>query len=224
MDLQILADRFGATSAEPVHVGHSGATVVRLGRGAETLYYKEDPAVGADADRLEWLAGTGFPCPRVLDRGEGWMLTSELPGRDASQPWPAADRPRVVAAMAAGLRELHALPLDCPFTSPFPGPPDAVTHGDFCCPNVFVDPDTLRFSGVLDIGRLGLGDRYVDLALMVKSLSNTLNPQYGGPPAARTFAEHYGADPSDPRIARYIALDDSGRYDLAAEDERNARR
>ncbi|ADB30383.1 aminoglycoside phosphotransferase [Kribbella flavida DSM 17836] len=212
MDVETLAARFSARNAEPVLVGHSGATVVRLRRGAETLYYKEDPAVGADADRLVWLSGTGFPCPRVLDRGDGWMLTSELPGRDASQPWPAADRPHVLAAIAAGLRELHALPPDCPFRSPFPGSAQVVTHGDYAAPNVFVDPDTLRFAGVLDISRLGLGDRYVDIALMVKSLSGRLNPQYGGPPAARTFATAYGADPDDPRIPYYTALDDSGDF------------
>lgn len=122
------------------------------------------------------------------------------------------DRPAVLQAIADGLRELHSLPLGCPFVSPFRGEADAVTHGDYAAPNVFVDPVTLRFTGVLDTSRLGTGDRYVDLALMYKSLSGSLNPEYGGPPAARRFVEAYGADPDDPRIADYIALDDSGDF------------
>lgn len=199
-------DRFGATSAEPVHLGYSEATVMRLRRGSEVLFHKEGPGVDDEADRLAWLGDTGFPCPRLLDRGDNWMLTSELPGRDASQPWPTAARPAVLRAMADGLRQLHAL-TDSPFASPFPGDPEVVTHGDYCAPNVFIDPETLRFTGILDLGHLGLGDPYVDVALMMNSLSGDLNPQYGGPPAARLFAETYGADPDDPRVKLYIELD-----------------
>jgi len=211
VDLNALVDRFGAGSAEPIHLGMSAATVVRLRRRSEHLYYKAGPGVDDEADRLAWLGSTGFPCPRILDRGNNWLLTTELSGRDTSQPWPAASRPAVLAAMADGLRALDEL-TDCPFGSPFPGSGDAVTHGDYCCPNVFVDPSTLRFTGVLDVSRLGKGDRYVDLALMFKSLSGNLNPQYGGPPTARRFVEAYGGDPDDPRIACYIDLDDSGDF------------
>jgi kanamycin kinase len=213
VDLDSLADRFGASSAEPIHLGLSDATVVRMERSSEAFFYKAGQGVDDDADRLEWLIGTGIPCPRVLDRGDSWMLMSELAGRDAAQPWPERDRPRVLEAIAEGLLGLHALDVEsCPFASPFPGKADAVTHGDYAAPNVFIDSSTLRFSGVLDISRLGSGDRYVDVALMYKSLSGDLNPQYGGPPAARRFVEAYGADPEDRRIAHYIALDNSGAY------------
>ncbi|TDW98774.1 phosphotransferase [Kribbella sp. VKM Ac-2566] len=211
MDLNLLQDRFGADRAEPISVGCSDATVVRLDRGPERLYYKAGQGVGVEAERLAWLSGTGFPCPRIVDQGNNWLLTTELPGRDASQPWPARDRPAVLAAIASGLRALDEL-TDCPFASPFPGAGTAVTHGDYAAPNVFIDPTTLRFAGVLDLSRLGAGDRYVDLALMFKSLRGTLNPQYGGPPAARRFVELYGGDPEDPRIEHYITLDDTGDY------------
>ncbi|RZU15437.1 kanamycin kinase/aminoglycoside 3'-phosphotransferase-2 [Kribbella rubisoli] len=210
MDLNTLQDRFGATSAEPVVGGCSGATVVRLARGPNHLYYKAGPGAGLEADRLAWLNGTGFPCPQLVDRGNNWLLTTELAGRDASEDWPAADRPAVLAAMADGLRALDQLS-GCPFPSPFHGAGDAVTHGDYCAPNVFIDPGTLRFCGILDLGRLGTGDRYLDLALMYKSLRG-MNPQYGGLPAARRFVELYGGDPDDSRIEHYITLDDSGDY------------
>lgn len=202
----MLQSRFGADRAERIAVGCSGATVVRLERGPERLYYKEGQVLGAEADRLAWLGSTGFRCPRIVDRGNNWMLTTELPGRDASQDWPATDRPAVLAAIADGLRALDEL-TDCPFTSPFPGQGSAVTHGDYCAPNVFIDPETLRFTGVLDLSCLGAGDRYVDLSLMFGSLRGNLNPQYGGLPAARRFVELYGGDPDDPRIEHYLTLD-----------------
>ncbi|MFI5734278.1 phosphotransferase [Kribbella sp. NPDC051587] len=216
MDLQQVMDRFGASSAEPVVVGMSGAAVVQLERAGERLYYKtgDGPiaaAISDEADRMEWLGSTGFPCPKVVDRGNNWMLTTALPGRDASADWPAADRPAVIAALAEGLRLMDSLS-GCPFTSPFPGVAESVTHGDYCAPNVFVDPETLRFCGILDVGRLGMGDRYADLGLMYKSLSNGLNPQYGLVPAARSFVTQYGGDPDDPRIPYYIGLDDSDSF------------
>jgi kanamycin kinase/aminoglycoside 3'-phosphotransferase-2 len=210
MDLAALLNRFDAATAEPLDLGFSGATVVRLVRRAETLYYKAGAGIDDEADRLDWLATTDMPAPRVLDRGDNWMLTTELPGRDASDDWPAAERPAVLAALAEGLHRLHAL-TDCPFTSPFPGPRTVVTHGDYCAPNVFIDPETLRFQGILDVGRLGLGDPYVDHALMHKSLSNR-NPQYGGLPAARDFVVLAGGDPGDGRIKHYTDLDNTGNY------------
>ncbi|MFF0269132.1 phosphotransferase [Kribbella sp. NPDC004536] len=206
MDLNVLQDRFGADGASVVQVGHSEATVVRLSRGPERLYYKAGSGVPVEADRLAWLGSTGFPCPRIVDRGDNWLLTTELRGRDASQDWPAADRPAVLAALASGLRALDEL-TDCPFSSPFPGAGSAVTHGDYCAPNVFIDPESLRFAGVLDLSRLGTGDRYVDLSLMFGSLRGNLNPQYGGPLAARRFVELSGGDPDDPRIEHYLTVD-----------------
>jgi kanamycin kinase len=211
VDLPGLLNSFGASTGEAVELGFSGATVVRLVRRTETLYYKAGVGVDHEADRLEWLAGTDIPAPRVVERGDDWMLTTELQGRDASQEWPAAERPAVLAGLAEGLRRLHAL-TECPFLSPFPGPRAVVTHGDYCAPNVFIDPVTLRFSGILDVSRLGLGDPYVDLALMHTSLSNGLNPQYGGLPAARDFVVLAGADPDDPRIKHYAELDKTGNY------------
>ncbi|WP_328996763.1 phosphotransferase [Kribbella sp. NBC_01245] len=205
MSVDAVVRKFGAERGEAVAIGFSSATVVRLERRKETLYYKAGAGVSAECDRLLWLGATDFPSPLVRDRGDDWMLTSELPGRDTSQPWPVADRPAVIAAMAAGLRALHQLDVaDCPFESPFPGTREVVTHGDFCAPNVFVDPETLRFTGMLDVDSLGVGPRYVDLALMYNSLSNGLNPQYDGQAAA--FVQAYGGDPLDSRITYYIDL------------------
>jgi kanamycin kinase len=208
VDLDSLVDRFGASSAEPIHLGLSDATVVRLERSGEAFFYKAGQGVDEDADRLEWLIGTGIPCPRVLDRGDGWMLTSELGGRDAAQSWPERHRPRVLEAIAEGLLAVHALDVgSCPFTSPFPGKADAVTHGDFAARlHRSVHPALQRRTGHRSAGqRRSVHGRRPDV-------QEPLNPQYGGPPAARRFVEAYGADPEDPRIAHYIALDNSGTY------------
>lgn len=39
--------------------------------------------------------------------------------------------------------------------------PDALLHGDYCLPNIMLD--NWRFSGFLDLGNGGIGDRHIDL-------------------------------------------------------------
>src|SRR3954449_2313667 len=47
-----------------------------------------------------------------------------------------------------------------------------VCHGDLTLDNVLFDPDTCRVTGVLDAGRLGVADRWVDLAIATRSLGS----------------------------------------------------
>ncbi len=84
-----------------------------------------------------------------------------------------------------------------------------VCHGDFCLPNILVDPETLRPTGVVDLGRAGIADRYADLALAVRSLAGPLNRQYG-PHDARRFLDRYllGEPADNDRIAFYCLLDE----------------
>ena len=81
-----------------------------------------------------------------------------------------------------------------------------MTHGDFCCPNVLIDPGSLAFTGVLDVGWLGVGDAYIDVATTVMTLGGDLNPQYRGAVAVERVLRRVGADPSDPRIADCLAF------------------
>ncbi|MEU4805653.1 aminoglycoside 3'-phosphotransferase [Actinosynnema sp. NPDC023587] len=82
----------------------------------------------------------------------------------------------------------------------------AVCHGDFCLPNVLVDPDSLAVTGILDVGRLGIADRHLDVALLTRSMSAVdLNPGYG-PASAAWVARRTGADPW--RIEYYRLLDE----------------
>lgn len=52
-----------------------------------------------------------------------------------------------------------------------------VTHGDFCLPNLFTDGK--RFTGFIDVGRTGAGDRWMDLALGWRSLKHNSDGHYG---------------------------------------------
>ncbi|MEO3755081.1 APH(3') family aminoglycoside O-phosphotransferase [Streptomyces sp. B6B3] len=83
-----------------------------------------------------------------------------------------------------------------------------VCHGDLCVPNVILDPETCRVSGVLDTGRLGVADRWLDLAIATRSLAGDLNPQYGGQAAADRYLTRYGVDPDPARITFYRLLDE----------------
>lgn len=112
----------------PVTTGMSGAAVWRLA-GSPAYYLKvcSAPAGVAEligeADRLDWLAGQGFPVPEVVDVAEvadadrsAWLVTTEVPGRTAAEPWPVGARAAVVDALADLAGALHAAPVGrCPF-------------------------------------------------------------------------------------------------------------
>ena len=53
----------------------------------------------------------------------------------------------------------------------------ALTHGDFCLPNLFTDGE--RFTGFIDIGNAGTADRWMDLALGWRSLKHNSDGHYG---------------------------------------------
>jgi kanamycin kinase/streptomycin 3"-kinase/aminoglycoside 3'-phosphotransferase-2 len=83
-----------------------------------------------------------------------------------------------------------------------------VCHGDACLPNFLVDPETVEVTGMVDLGRLGVADRHLDLALAVRSASATdVNPAYGAD-AAATVLEAYGRPVDEWRLDFYRLLDE----------------
>lgn len=71
---------------------------------------------------------------------------------------------------------------------------------------MLIDPETLTVTGIVDVGRLGVADRHLDLALLTGSLASTdLNPTYG-PELADWIADRTGADPW--RIEYHRLLDE----------------
>ena len=220
----------GDDDVTPVWRNELGGLTFRLSGSDGDRYVKWVPAgtdgldLAAEAARLRW-AGRYAPVPRVLGTGTDpagtWLLTAGLHGRSAVDPrWVA--RPEAAArAIGAGLRAWHeTLPVaDCPYTwdvadrvarlSPAAraavGPPPAfdrlvVCHGDACAPNTLMADDGTWF-GHVDLGSLGVGDRWADLA--VASMSLGWNYGDGFEPA---FFAAYGVEPDRERIAFYRHL------------------
>ena len=53
-----------------------------------------------------------------------------------------------------------------------------LSHGDFCLPNIFINND--KISGFIDLGRIGIGDKWNDIALCYRSLKWNAQGRYGG--------------------------------------------
>jgi kanamycin kinase len=89
---------------------------------------------------------------------------------------------------------------------PEPPPVDklVVCHGDACAPNTLVDDDG-QWCGHVDLGDLGIADRWADLAVSEWSLGFNYGSQW------RTeFFEAYGIEPDEERLAYYLALWNAG--------------
>ena len=163
----------------------------------------------AEVQRLQW-ARTYAAVPTVLDSGPGWLRTAALPGRSAVDAlW--SDRPEMAArAIGAGLRKFHdALPVDaCPFGRPTwvgaAAPPAdrlVVCHGDACAPNTLMRDDG-TFSGHVDLGDLGIADRWADLAIATMSLDWNY-PTSDDRNYEAALLDAYGVTPDRERIAHY---------------------
>ena len=53
-----------------------------------------------------------------------------------------------------------------------------LSHGDFCLPNIFINND--KISGFIDLGRIGIGDKWNDIALCYRSIKWNAKGRYGG--------------------------------------------
>lgn len=76
-----------------------------------------------------------------------------------------------------------------------------VTHGDVSLPNIMARDG--RFSGFIDCGRLGVADRWQDLAIACRSLKYNCGPEHVAP-----FLAAYGATWDQQRYDYFNALDE----------------
>lgn len=215
----------------PVWVNGIGGKTFRLGEGTGTEYVKWLPLthrrwIVEEAARLTW-AGTYVRAPEVLDHGAddqgAWLRTRAVPGLSAVDPrWHGEPRTAVVAVGEA-LRALHdTLPVaDCPFEwstaqrtararaagadpavlGPEPEPDRIVVcHGDACTPNTLIGSDG-RWIGHVDLGALGIADRWADLAVATMALGWNYGPGWEA-----LFHEAYGVPLDEERTAWYRGL------------------
>lgn len=194
----------GGETIEPVWLNLEGGVTVRLGAD-RYLKWSHSPLTG-EIERLQW-AVQFHPVPRVLDHGSDWMLTEAIGARSAVE----TDGPTAARAVGEGLRALHEdLPVEgCPFewSAESRGGIGApvidelvVCHGDACVPNTLVDAQGDWIAHV-DLGRLGLADRWADLAVASANLDANF-----GPGLQPTFFAAYGIDRDEDRIQYYRAL------------------
>ncbi len=100
-----------------------------------------------------------------------------------------------------GLTAREALDL---LDDPPPGDRTVVCHGDACAPNTLIAPDG-SCCGIVDLGSLGLADRWADLAVATWSTQWNYGPGWEEPLLAA-----YGVDPDPRRTAYYRLLWDLG--------------
>lgn len=90
-----------------------------------------------------------------------------------------------------------------------PAEEPALSHGDFCLPNLFGAGD--RVTGFIDLGRTGVADRWCDIALCCRDLRHDFMEAYGGKPCPdyedMLFRE-LGITPDREKIRYYILLDE----------------
>ena len=213
-------DIAGDQPAELIWQNELGGLTYRIG----DRFLKWNPRetgidLAREAARLEWISAR-HPAPPVLDFGTDdeaeWLLTAALPGGYAvGNVWRA--RPaEAIAAIATGLRAIHSLPVaEFPTTwrnevwverqpenlGPKPPIVDAVVlHGDACAPNTLITADG-AWSGNVDFGDLGVGDRWADLAVASMSLDWNFGEGHQD-----EFYAAYGVEPDEERIRYYRAL------------------
>lgn len=79
-----------------------------------------------------------------------------------------------------------------------------LVHGDYCMPNILIDPDTRALTGFIDWGSAGVADRYLDLALAARSITYNWGAAWVAP-----FFAAYGLPNVDAgKIAYYQLLDE----------------
>jgi kanamycin kinase len=169
------------------------------------------PLAGENAVEPRWVAD---PATAVRAIGLGLRALHEaLPARECPFSWSVPDRVASAFNRAAQLDPARWNPVHQGLSVPAaldiisrPPPVDrfVVCHGDSCAPNTLLGPDG-RWAGHVDLGDLGVADRWADLAVATWSTEWNYGPGWAGPLLAA-----YGIAPDPARTAYYRLLWDLG--------------
>lgn len=166
--------------------------------GEEVLITAAQPGESAVAD--QWKEN---PEPAIRAIAQGLRRLHVLPTEGCPFRWDVRQRIGVIRAQsehragdqrAALARTLAAAVPRCD--------QPVICHGDACAPNTLVDSRG-QFLAHVDVGRLGVADRWADLAVATMALEWN----YGAKEEHLTwFWEAYGVEPDQGKLAFYRAL------------------
>ncbi len=194
-------------------IGRSGAQVLKCGNAFLKIDAKGSLARAAAMQ--EYFAKLGLSAPLIAyeqSDGRDFLLVEAVPGEYACSETNMRDPKALAIKIGETARMLHEKnAADCPLCdvneralamyraengADFPGNAgilqrDALAHGDYCLPNIFFADGA--FSGLIDLGEAGLGDRHMDLVCAVWSLGYNLKTEaYAG-----ALLDAYGRDAFD---------------------------
>ena len=186
--------------------------VLGQGQDDEGTWLQTAALQGKSAVDARWLED---PVRATQAIGEGLRaLHDTLPVDECPFDWSAKTRAdEAIRTRAAGREpaqwspEHQGLTMEQALDRVAEPPPDdrlVVCHGDACAPNTLIGDDG-RWCGHVDLGSLGVGDRWSDLA--VATWSTLWNY---GPGFEDTLLAAYGIAPDPERIAYYRLLWDLG--------------
>ena len=213
---------------EPVWVNELGGLTFRTDDDRYIKFgpLNAETSFAAEAERLEW-ARTHTPVPRVLELGgdatHEWLVTAALPGpaRSRRGGWPTR-RPPCARSAKASARCTRHLPVDgVPVRLERAGAHrerggprhprarrparGAAGRPARRLPRRRVLPQHARrrrraVDGHVDLGALGVGDRWADIAVAAMSTSGTTDGW------ETALIEAYGIEPDQERLAYYREL------------------
>lgn len=213
IDLSVEADRL-RWCADRQHVPGSAPAVPRLlssGADADGSWLATAAIPGRNAVDPHWIARPGIAAAAIGSGLRRWH--DAVPVEGCPYSWSVADRLANIGSRRHELTpqqwhpEHQHLSVEAAVALLGDPPPVdrlVVCHGDACSPNSLID-ESGRACSLVDLGSLGVADRWADLAIATWSL----NWNYG-PGWERTLLDAYGIEPDPRRTAYYRLLWDLG--------------
>jgi kanamycin kinase len=176
-----LRARAGRDATQPEHLDDPATTVPILAHGLRRFH---DTAVGGC--RFDFRLDVALEHARRRVNGDGVPAST---GDDFHEEH-AHLTPRAALKLLDATRPVSEDVVLC--------------HGDYCFPNLLIEQR--RVTGYLDLGEMGLADRWWDLAVATWSCDWNVGPGWQD-----LFLDSYGIERDDDKIAFYRLL-----YDLAS--------